>query len=154
MALEPKDTTQADVLLGRPRLRYVFSAPVRPVCAVSLHRLSDRNSSSAVALPGGLLLLGLHTGSVRAALTSAARTANALEPGAETAPRDGREHLLLVEDRCAAVALHGRRVVRRHHERVDVSGRHRKAEVVADEGACRARVLVRGARHLVEAALG
>src|SRR5215475_13048516 len=55
--------------------------------------------------------------------------------GAETAARHGGQHLLLVIDRAALVCDHVRRVMRRDHERVDVSGGDRECEVVPDEPA-------------------
>src|SRR6266545_7786532 len=70
-----------------------------------------------------------------------------LEAGAERRPWHGRQHLLLVVHGCSLVADHARWVVRRDEERVDVPGRDRKPEVVADE-APPARDAVPGARLL------
>src|SRR6266540_5316475 len=58
-----------------------------------------------------------------------------LEAGAERRPWHGRQHLLLVVHGCSLVADHARWVVRRDEERVDVLGRDRQPEVVADEAA-------------------
>src|SRR5262249_49797015 len=53
----------------------------------------------------------------------------------ERRARDRREDLLLVEDRSAPVCGHRRRVVRGGEQAVDIRGRDRKAEVIADEAA-------------------
>src|SRR6266550_3892791 len=72
---------------------------------------------------------------------------------AEARSRDLREDGLLVIDRSAAVVLHSAgRIVRRDEQRVDVPARDRKTEVVADERAGGARIAMRGAGHLADAA--
>src|SRR6266566_8928695 len=55
------------------------------------------------------------------------------EPGAEVRAWHGREHLLLVVHRPAAVGGHIGWVVRRDEQRVDVAAGDGQAEVVADE---------------------
>src|SRR5260370_33856227 len=71
------------------------------------------------------------------------------EPGAEIRARHGREDLLLVVHRPAAVGGHVGWVVSRDEQRVDVAGGDRQAEAVADESH---RAVGVGARQLAQAA--
>src|SRR5712671_1374771 len=71
------------------------------------------------------------------------------EPGAEVRAWHGREHLLLVVDRPAAVGDHIGWVVRGDEQRVDVAAGDRQAEVVADESP---RTVGVGAHTLAQAA--
>src|SRR6516162_6843277 len=71
------------------------------------------------------------------------------ELAAEVRAGHGREHLLLVVDRAAAVGGHVGRIVRRDEQRVDVTAGDRQPEVVADEPYGAVGV---GARKLAQAA--